>query len=114
MFFEEKRTLLELHFYVSLLPMLKQYTLLFQCKEPKIHRLHDEQEILLKEFLSCFIKPEKLVRKGKNLSGPNMKLLDLRSTETHLPEPFIGYEATSILEKLGKKHPLAKSFNMKV
>lgn len=107
MFFEEKRTLLELHFYVSLLPMLKQYTLLFQCKEPKIHRLHDEQEILLKEFLSCFIKPEKLVRKGKNLSGPNMKLLDLRSTETNMPETFIGYEATSILEKLGKKNPLA-------
>lgn len=31
-----------------------------------------------------------------------MKLLDLRSTETNLPETFIGYEATSILEKLGK------------
>lgn len=113
-FFEEKRTLLELNFYASLLPMLKQYTLLFQCKEPKIHRLHDEQEILLKEFLSCFIKPEKLIRNGKNLSGPNMKFLDLRSTETHLPEPFIGYEATSILEKLGKNHPVAKSFIMKV
>ncbi|KAK9976852.1 hypothetical protein ABG768_018673 [Culter alburnus] len=91
-FFEEKRTLLELHFYASLLPMLKQYTLLFQCKEPKIHRLHDEQEILLKEFLSCFIKPKKLVNR----------------------DPSAGYEATSILEKLGKNHPLAKSFNMKV
>ncbi|KAG1930781.1 hypothetical protein F2P79_022099 [Pimephales promelas] len=113
--FEDKKTLLELHFYSAVLPMLKHYVLLFQSKDPKVHKLHDEQEKLVREFLSCFIKPEELIdSKGRNLSGPKMKLLDLTSTETHLAAPFVGSEASSILDQLGRKHPLVKAFKTKV
>ena len=45
--FEDKKTLLELHFYSAVLPMLKHHILLFQSKDPKVHKLHDEQERLV-------------------------------------------------------------------
>lgn len=113
--FEDKKTLLELHFYSAVLPMLKQYVLLFQSKDPKIHKLHDEQERLIREFLSCFIKPEDLIdNKGGNLSGPKIKLLNLTSTEAHLAAPFVGSEASSILDRLRRDHPEVKAFKTKV
>lgn len=115
MFFEEKRTLLEMNFYTSVLPILRKYTLIFQSKEPKVHKLHDEQEMLLREFLCCFMKPQNLLStQGKNLSGPKMVQIDVSSTGAHLPDPFIGFEATSILKALGKDHPVVKSFKTKV
>ncbi|KAJ8392610.1 hypothetical protein AAFF_G00072840 [Aldrovandia affinis] len=40
--FKEKKTLLELHFYSAVLPMLNHYILLFKSKDPKVHKLHDE------------------------------------------------------------------------
>lgn len=95
--------------------MLKHYVLLFQSKEPKVHKLHDEQEKLVREFLSCFIKPEKFINsKGRNLSGPKMKLLDLTLTEAHLAAPFVGSEASSLLDQLGREHPVVKAFKTKV
>lgn len=112
MLFEDKKTLLELHFYAAVLPMLKHYVLLFQSKDPKVHKLHDEQEKLVREFLSCFIKPEELINsKGRNLSGPKMKLLDLTST---VAAPFVGSEASSLLDQLGREHPVVKAFKTKV
>ncbi|RXN32849.1 splicing factor 3B subunit 2-like protein [Labeo rohita] len=86
-----------------------------KSKDPKVHKLHDEQEKLVREFLSCFIKPEELINsKGRNLSGPKMKLLDLTSTEAHLAAPFVGSEASSPLDQLGREHPVVKAFKTKV
>ena len=71
--------------------MLKQYVLLFQSKDPKVHKLHREQERLIREFLSCFIQAEDLIdSKGRNLSGPKTELLNLKSTEARPAAPFVG------------------------
>ncbi|KAJ8385440.1 hypothetical protein AAFF_G00188920 [Aldrovandia affinis] len=43
-----------------------------------------------------------------------MKLLNLKSTEIDLAAPFVGSEATSILDQLGRNHPVVKAFNSKV
>ncbi len=105
----------ELHFYSAVLPLLKQYVLLFQCKDPRVHKLHDEQERLMREFLSCFIKPEYLIdSKGSNLSGPKMKLLNLKSQASYLPKPFVSFKASAILDQLGRNHPVTKTFRIKV
>lgn len=113
--FEEKRTLLELNLYASVLPILKKYTLTFQSKDPKVHKLHDEQEMLLREFLCCFMKPQNLLStQGRNLSGPKIVQLDVTSTKAHLSVPFIGSEATSILKSLRKDHPVVYLFKTKV
>lgn len=114
-FIQEKRTLLEMNLYASVLPILRKYTLTFQSKEPKVHKLHDEQEMLLREFLSCFMKPQNLLSpQGRNLSGPKMVQLDVQSTEAHLSNPFIGHEATSILKSMRMNHPVAMTFKSKV
>ncbi|XP_059386115.1 uncharacterized protein LOC132120909 [Carassius carassius] len=51
--FEDKKTLLELHFYSAVLPMLKHYVLLFQSKDPKVHKLHDESYQVVKYNLKA-------------------------------------------------------------
>lgn len=45
---------------VGVLPSLKSYTVMFQCEEPSIHKLLDEQEVLLRDFLGQFVRPEVL------------------------------------------------------
>jgi len=113
--FEEKRTRLKLHFYSAFLPILKQYVILFQSKDPKVHKLHDEHEILFREFLTCFIKPDLLVdTKGQNLPGAKIKVVNVRSPESHLAEPFVGSEARFIVNQLGRKYPLVKEFKNKI
>ena len=56
--FQEKKTLLVLNFYNTVLPLLKSYVCLFQSSEPLIHKLNDKQE-LLRQFLSNFVDPER-------------------------------------------------------
>lgn len=58
--------------------------------------------------------PEPPQHTGENLSGPKIVQIDVGSTKAHLPDPFIGSEATSILKALGKDHPVVKSFKTKV
>lgn len=60
MFDTQKRTKVILHIYSTILPMLKKYVMLFQMTNPLIHKLNDKQQELLRDFLSCFIKPELL------------------------------------------------------
>ena len=58
LFFTKDDTLLQLKFFSSSLPLLKEFVLLFQRQDPLIHVLHDEQVSLVKQFLLCFIKAE--------------------------------------------------------
>jgi len=37
--------------YMPALDGLKEYVVLFQCKDPMVHVLHDKQEQLLQKFL---------------------------------------------------------------
>lgn len=112
--YEERKTKLELNFFVSVLPLLKDYVLLFQTKNPMIHKLHDEQERVFSDFLACCVKPETLVDKyGKNLSGPKMKKIDLTG-DHRLPHPFVGREAKKTLEALHSDDRLVVDFTEKV
>ena len=62
--FQEKKTLLVLNFYNTVLPLLKSYVCLFQPSEPLIHKLNDKQE-LLRQFLSNFVYLEKTLGGAK-------------------------------------------------
>jgi len=42
--------------YVAVLPLLKNYVMVFQSRQPLVHQLHQKQEELFLEFLSCFVK----------------------------------------------------------
>lgn len=55
LFANKNKTSLILNFYVAALPMLKEYVCQFQKQEPLIHKLHDSQLNITKNFLACFI-----------------------------------------------------------
>ncbi|KAK7467850.1 hypothetical protein BaRGS_00036921 [Batillaria attramentaria] len=52
----DRKMILDL--YVAVLPLLEAYTVLLESKEPLIHKLLDQQEKLIREFLVCFLMPE--------------------------------------------------------
>lgn len=58
LFVYQDKTLLQLHFYCSVLPTLQDFVAFLQKKEPSIHELHNKQEELLRDFLTLFMKPE--------------------------------------------------------
>lgn len=51
-------------FYVSVLPILKRYLMLYEMKEPRVHTLYEEQNKLLSEFFACFMKSESFANKS--------------------------------------------------
>lgn len=63
LFAKQLLTKLNLEFFIAVLPMLKEYVLMFESATPLVHKLHDKQMELLKIFLGCFIKPEVLKEK---------------------------------------------------
>jgi hypothetical protein len=94
--YKERKTLLVMNFYISALAMLKQYVCLFQLKEPMIHKLHDEQELLIKKFLSCFCKPEMMA----GMTPKKIKALDLKPDMfLRRRDMYIGGAAQVILSK---------------
>jgi hypothetical protein len=120
-FYEEKKTLLTLNCYVSVLPMLKEYVVLFQTKAPLVHKLHDRHEGVFRDFLACYVKPEVLVNKDGNLTGPQMKRLNLKSDGTERPsnsmflsQPFVGPKAKDIMTETGRKDSVIVKFQERV
>ena len=59
--YQAPKSLAILHLYKATLPLLKSYVCLFQSKTPLIHKAHDEQEKLFKNFLACYLKSEYLI-----------------------------------------------------
>ena len=103
LFYQEKKTKLQLSFYIAVLPMLKSYVCLFQGKDTLIHMLHDQQVQLFADFLGCFIKPEHLVGK----SGKQLKMLDLDNDDDGLymkqKDMFVGAATEKIIKAAEKK-----------
>ena len=73
LFYLRTKTILLMGLYIDLLPLFKSFILMFEQKEPMMHRLHDEQVSLVRNFLACFIKPEYL----STLSSKEMLKLDV-------------------------------------
>ena len=74
--------------------MLKSYVLLFQGKDPLIHKLHDNQMSVAKKLCACFIKPQHLSDSPQTLES-----LDLDNVDYHLPleSCYIGKQTSTIL-----------------
>ena len=95
LFADRKSTKLIAHFYISVLPLLKKYVLLFQTKEPLIHKIFDEQKQLLLDLLACFIAPEHLqIKTVKELCE-----IDISDENIHLAKQkmFIGSQTQIIM-----------------
>lgn len=93
--FNEKKTKLILNFYQSALLLLKTYVCLFQSKEPLIHVVHDKLEDLFRNFLACFVKPEKIPKSSVQLKQMN---LDDENIYLKTSEVFIGHSAKKIIK----------------
>ena len=108
--YKEKETRLTLNFYVAVLPLLKEYVLLFQNRRPLVHRLHERQENLMRNFLSCFMKAENTKVSSAQLLNPS-----LISEESMLnrKDLFIG-KARKIVETMSANDILITEFYKKV
>ena len=102
LFHERLKTRLTLNFYVAILPLLKQYVMLFEMKDPIVHLLHEKQVQLFKEFLVCFCKPEKV----KCMRSRDLVNLDLKVTGLVLDakDMFIGGKNAAIVSKSQKSY----------
>ena len=89
LFVDRKYKKLLVHFYSSVLPLLKKYVLLFQSRELLLHR--DEQLLLMKDFMTCFVKPELYL----NVTGKKITQIDLEADSSLLRKKdiFIGSKA---------------------
>ena len=107
-FYHRSKTLLMMSMYQSVLPLFKSFILMFELKEPMMHRLHDEQTDLFRHFLACFLKQENL----KDVSAAHLKKIDVVNQNLHLPpnDIFIGDAAENLLKSLKKHSTLRQEF----
>ncbi|KAL5010546.1 hypothetical protein ScPMuIL_012851 [Solemya velum] len=104
-----KETTLILHFYKSVLPSLKSYVCLFQTKVPLVHRLHDKQDELFRDFLSFFVKQEHLIGK----SALKLKQMDLEHDNgqfMHIKDMYCGAGVKNIMKEIGGDDQTVLSF----
>ena len=73
--------------------------MLFQTKEPMLHKVNDEQTALLKEFLTCFVRPDLLL----DVSARKLSKLDLAAPGNWLPDKdmYVGLRARKLCNKFG-------------
>lgn len=94
LFHARSLTLLLSNVIVSVMPLFKSFILIFEQKEPLVHRLHDELVLVFKSFLCCFLKHE-YVNSFNNISR-----VDVKSESTHAnKDVFIGDAAQKILKE---------------
>ena len=88
---------LQLYFYISTLPLFKSFVLVFEQKEPMVHRLHNELKETLRSFLACFLKIEKV----KSISTKKMLQINVKERDNQKPmtQWFVG-KASKILSTL--------------
>jgi len=109
LFERHTKTELIINVYVSVLPMLKAYVVLFESKEPMIHSLMEKQELLMSKFLACIVKPDAVLNK----SGKQMMKLDLSDTSTVFlseRDMFVGAANRKIVRSLSSKDANVEKF----
>ena len=87
------------------MPVVKNYVITFQSKEPMIYQLHDRVEELFRKFLSNYVKQEKLATKLEklDLSEDNGQFLKMT-------EMFIGKPAEDLVKKAHKEDSTVNEF----
>ena len=97
--YKSKQSQLTMSFYQSALPILKKYVCLFQSKEPLIHLVHDKLDELFRDFLSCYIKPDRIPASSHALKQLNLDDADIVLREKDI---FIGTGAQAIIKSSRK------------
>ena len=106
--FSRKKTEIQLNFYVTILPLIKSFVLVFEQKEPMMHRIHDELTSVVRYFFACFLKIQILA----DISSKMLSPLDVTKAENQLPinQWHIRTDARQILRKLPADHPVKTEF----
>ncbi|XP_076109456.1 uncharacterized protein LOC143078481 [Mytilus galloprovincialis] len=107
-FYERSYTKMIMGLYSSVLPLLKQFVLTFEMKEPMIHELHEQLVKLFREFLACYVKPE--ILKSATTSA-KLRGLDISTTANFLKadKMFIGVKSSQVIQK-NQKDVAVKTF----
>ncbi len=108
-FFKSKRTCLIMKFYTPVLPMLKEYVCIFQTSSPMVHKLHDKQEEVFKNFLACYVKHEIIANKH----GSQLKKLNLGANDGQFLEVktmFLGEATKKIIQESRKDDQVVTDF----
>ena len=110
LFFSRVKTLLHMHLYIAVLKRFKTYVEIFEKNEPHVHQLCDEQEHLLKEFLSHFIKIDVLN------SSKDLREIDVKDLSVHAPTSYmyLGLYTRQVLKELDETSALRSEFICKV
>ena len=106
--FNRKKTEIQLNFYVTILPLFKSFVLVFEQKEPMMHRIHDELTSVVCYFFACLLKIQILA----DISSKRLSQLDVPKAENQLPinQWHVGTDARQILRKLSADHPVKTEF----
>ena len=96
LWFKSRNTNLQLSVYLGVLPILKEYVMVFQGSQTLVHKLHDKQLGVVTNFMACFIKVEHLHTTPK-------KLMEMEFRDKMLPlrEIYVG----PVAEKLRAENP---------
>ncbi|XP_073719155.1 uncharacterized protein [Misgurnus anguillicaudatus] len=104
---ENQKVDLNLSVYLGVLPILKEYVMVFQGSKTLVHKLHDKQLEVFIDFLACFIKPEHL-----KMSANKLLELDLANNKLH-SQIYVGKVAEDLIAA-HPKHPVIIDFIEKV
>ena len=84
--YKHKSLLLISNSYTTILPLFKSMVLVFEQKEPQVHKLHDMMVNNLRSFLACFIKYEVI----KNISPKQLKKVNILDNVRQPRSFFVG------------------------
>ena len=97
LFYENNYLNLVSNFFISVLPLFKSFVLIFEQKEPNIHKLHDMMTQTLRTFLSCFMIFESIPN-----SSNKLKCVDIASNIRKLKSLFVGDDNDQLISLMRK------------
>ena len=100
-FYQRLTAELHLHLYTYILPLIKSFVLVFEQKEPLVHRFHDEVLECMRTFLCCFIKVELI----KGLSCKELMTFDVMKVDNHkqFSDWNLGRKTFQVLKKIERE-----------
>ena len=96
---KHKTLLLIFNSYQTILPLFKSMVLIFERKEPQVHKLHDMMINNLQSFVGCFMKFEVI----KDLSSKQFKKSECIIKHPSPQVIFIGSSNEKIIGEMLKK-----------
>ena len=100
---KQKKTLLLMNLYVGVLQPFKEYVVLFQAKEPQIHKISQFQLEVFKTFLNRFVKSKKIVNMSPSMLKKSFEIKEDYLYPTN--EMLVGRGTKLILKEMDGKHP---------